>query len=167
MEVCVRSHIQAVEKHDSWIEANSCEEPAIHASYSQNGRFRWKNAPITRKAVFHKQVSSILIAAEESGMAESRNLEYCVLRYAPNVISKEGVLIAAIFIYPSDPDREECAITFAPYWQEKIRLFDPDSDLEMIAATLDEIRDRLQSPTNRDTLHQLEDSFSNTIQISD
>jgi hypothetical protein len=100
-------------------------------------------------------------------MAESRNLEYCVLRYVPNVTSKEGVLIAAIFIDPSDPDREKCAITFAPYWQERIRFFDPDSDLEMIAATLAEIRDQLQSPTNRDTLHQLEDSFSNTIQISD
>jgi hypothetical protein len=100
-------------------------------------------------------------------MAESRNLEYCVLRYVPNAIGKEGVLLAAIFIYPGDPDKETCAITFAPHWQEKVQLFDPDSDLEMIEATLVEIQDRLRSPTSLYMLDQLEDSFSNIIQISD
>jgi hypothetical protein len=100
-------------------------------------------------------------------MDESSNVEYCLLRYVPNVTGKEGVSIAAIFIDVSDVDKEVCAITLAPYWQERVRLFDPDSDLEMIEATLAEIQDRLRSPTSRYMLHLLEDSFSNTIQISD
>jgi hypothetical protein len=99
-------------------------------------------------------------------MAESSNLEYCVLRYVPNVIGREGVSIAAIFIDPSDSANEVCAISFAADWPERIRLIDPGSDLEMIEAMVAEIRDRLRSLTQRDMLHQMEDSFSNTIQLS-
>jgi hypothetical protein len=100
-------------------------------------------------------------------MDESSNVEYCLLRYVPNVTCKEGVSIAAIFIDVSDLDKEVCAITFAPYWQERVRLFDPDSDFEMIEATLAEIQDRLRSPASRYMLRQMEDSFSNIIRISD
>jgi len=100
-------------------------------------------------------------------MDESSNVEYCLLRYVPNVTAEEGVSIAAIFIDVNDVDKEVCAITVAPYWQERVRLFDPDSDLEMIEATLAELQDRLRSPASRNMLHQLEDSFSNVIQISD
>jgi hypothetical protein len=95
-------------------------------------------------------------------------VEYCLLRYVPNVTGREGVSIAAILIDVSDPDKEVCAITFAPNWQERVRLFDPASDLEMMAAIVNEIRDRMLSPTdNGGMLHQLEDSFSNVIQISE
>lgn len=97
-------------------------------------------------------------------MTASSNLEYCVLRYAPNVIGREGVSIAAIFIDPSD---QVCATIFVPHWQEIVRLFDPDSDLEMLAAMLSDIRERLLSPGNRDMLRTIEDSFSNVIQVSE
>src|ERR1700685_1801955 len=100
-------------------------------------------------------------------MAMSSNLEYCVLRYAPNVIRREGVSIAAIFIDTSDPPNEVCAISFAADWRDRVRLIDQDSDLEMIEAMVAEIRDRLRSQTHCDLLHQMEDLFSNTIQLSE
>ena len=100
-------------------------------------------------------------------MTEYTNVEYCLLSYVPNVLSCEGVSIAAIFIDSTDPEEETCTVSFAENWQTKVRLLDSDSDLEMLAALLTEIRDRLLSKHDRrDMLRQMEDSFSNVVQVS-
>ena len=101
-------------------------------------------------------------------MAEPSTIEYCLLRYVPDASSDKGVSIAAIFMDPSDLQNGTCAMSLAPDWQNKVRLLDPDSDLAMLGALLGEIRDRLQSPTERiDMINQLEDSFSNGIRVSE
>jgi len=100
-------------------------------------------------------------------MAKLKAVEYCLLRYAPNVTVDEGVPIAAIVIDPSNLEKGICAMSVATDWKTRVRLIDPDSDLRMLGALLTEIRNRLLSKRGRcEMLHQLEDSFSNVVQIS-
>jgi hypothetical protein len=100
-------------------------------------------------------------------MTTSTSVEYCLLYYVPNVISDEKVSMATIFITSGDLENGVCTIIYAADWQTRVRVLDPDADLEMLEALLSDIRDRLLSPSQRsDMIHQLEDSFSNVIQIS-
>jgi len=100
-------------------------------------------------------------------MTKLRNVEYCLLRYVPNVIGDKGVSIAVIVIDSSNLEKGICAMSIATDWKTRVRLLDPDSDLEMLGAMLTEIRDRLASGRERfEMLHQLEDSFSNVVQVS-
>ena len=100
-------------------------------------------------------------------MTTSRNVEYFFLQYVPNIVSGESVSIAAIFIDPTDLDQGICRVCPAEDWQTKVRSLDPYADVEMLDAVLTEIRDRLLSHTRRsDMIRELEDSFSNSLQIS-
>ncbi len=95
------------------------------------------------------------------------NVEYCFLHYVPNVGSDKRISIASILIDPTDLENGICTMSFAADWQTKVRSLDPDGDLEMLEALLVEIRDRLLSKSERsDVIRQLEDSFSNVVQIS-
>jgi hypothetical protein len=110
----------------------------------------------------------LLTCQQEEAMIRPSRVEYCFLRYVPNVIRDEGVSIGAIFIDPADIERGICKIHFAADWQTNVRFVDPDADLEMLKALLTEIRDRLVTEGERsDMIRQLEDSFSNVIQISE
>jgi DUF3037 family protein len=100
-------------------------------------------------------------------MSESRNVEYCVLRYVPNVLSDKIASIAAIFIDSSDLENGICTMILAPNWRIEAQLLDPDADLEMLEALLTEVRDRLHSKQQRgEMIRELEDSFSNIVQVS-
>ena len=100
-------------------------------------------------------------------MIEYTNVEYCLLSYVPNIFSCESVSIAAIFIDSTDPEEEYCTVSVAENWQTKVRLLDSDSDLDMVEALVTEIRDRLLSKhKQRDMIRQMEDSFSNVVQVS-
>ena len=100
-------------------------------------------------------------------MTASCNVEYCILEYVSNVVSSAQIPIAVIFIDSTDMQNGICTMTFAADWQTNIRRLDPDSDLEMLVALLTEIRDRLLSSLDRsDMIRQMEDSFSNVIQVS-
>lgn len=100
-------------------------------------------------------------------MTTSSNVEYFFLQYVPNALSSESVSIAAIFIDPTDLDQGICRVSLAGDWQTKVWHLDPDADVEMLEAVLTEVRDRLLSPTQRsDMIRELEDSFSNSLQIS-
>jgi len=100
-------------------------------------------------------------------MAKLKAVEYCLLRYAPNVTVDEGVPIAAIVIDPSNLEKGICAMGIATDWKTRVRLIDPDSDLRMLGALLTEVRNRLLSKRGRcEMLRQLEDSFSNVVQVS-
>src|SRR5713226_7521525 len=100
-------------------------------------------------------------------MTESSN-EYCLLHYVPNVLSDKRVSIAAIIFFDSsDPVNGVCVMICAADWQTKVRTVDSDADLDMLEAQLTEIGDRLLSPNHRfDRIRQLEDSFSNVVQVS-
>jgi Protein of unknown function (DUF3037) len=100
-------------------------------------------------------------------MTGSTNIEYCLVQYVPNVVRDERISIAAIFIDSSDLENGFCTVSYAKDWQNKVHLLDPNSDLAMLQALLTEIRGRLLSTTERsDMIRQLEDSFSNCVQIS-
>jgi hypothetical protein len=96
-------------------------------------------------------------------MTASGDVEYIVLRYAPNILSDKYVAIAGILISPGGRRRMICD----PGWQSKVRIFDPDADVDMLAALLEEIRCRLLAPGEcSEMLRQLEESFSNVLQVS-
>jgi hypothetical protein len=101
-------------------------------------------------------------------MIASSAVEYCLLHYVPNVLlSDKSVLIAAIFIDSSDPRNEVCAMICAADWQTRVRILDPDADLEMLDALLSEIREQLVSQSrSSDMIGQMMDSFSNAVQVS-
>jgi hypothetical protein len=100
-------------------------------------------------------------------MSESGSVEYCFLRYVPNVVSGMSVAIAVILVDPSGPEKGICGMILAPNWQSEVQLIDPECDLQVLEALLTEIRDRLVSECHRaDMLRQIEDSFANVIQVS-
>lgn len=100
-------------------------------------------------------------------MTTSTNVEYCLLYYVPNVLSEKRISIAAIVTPPGDVEAGVWALIYAADWQTRVRVLDPDADLEILKALLSDIQDRLLSPSGRSNLiHQLEDTFSNVIQVS-
>jgi len=100
-------------------------------------------------------------------MTASTNVEYCLLHYVPNVLSDKSISIAAIFVSSGDLETGACSMVYAPDWHTRVRVLDPNADLEMLEALLSDIRDRLLSPSGRSNMiHQLEDTFSNVIQVS-
>jgi hypothetical protein len=99
-------------------------------------------------------------------MITSMSVECWLLYYVPHVLSDKTVVIAAIIIPSEDLETGARGMIYAADWQTNVRVLDPDADLEMLNALLSEIRDRLVSPTQcSDMIHQLEDSFSNSVQL--
>jgi hypothetical protein len=83
------------------------------------------------------------------------------------VVDNKSVLIGALFIDSSDMEYGICTLRLDSDWQNKIRVLDPHADLKMLEALFTEIRDRLSSEGQRsEMIRQLEDSFSNIIQLS-
>jgi hypothetical protein len=101
-------------------------------------------------------------------MTTSRDIDYCLLYYVPDVLcSDKSVSIAAILVKSTDPRIEVCAMVCAADWQRKVQILDPDADLEMLDATLSEIRQQLASPSRSSgMIGQMMDSFSSAIQVS-
>jgi len=97
-------------------------------------------------------------------MTESRIVEFFYVQYVPNVVGDERICIAAVTI---DPDGI-CTMALVADWQTRVRCFDPDSDLTVLGALLREIQMRLLVPGERsEMIRQMEDSFSNVIQVSE
>jgi hypothetical protein len=100
-------------------------------------------------------------------MATNR-IEYRTVRYVPNVISNESLSLAVIFTDACDLQGGVCTMIVAALWPTKVQQIDPDCDLKMIEALLSEIQERLLSTSERvDMIRQLDDSFSNLLQVSD
>jgi hypothetical protein len=98
----------------------------------------------------------------------ANSIEYRIVRYVPNVTNNRGISLAVIFTDACDLQGGACTMIVAPLWQTKLRQIDPDCDLKMIEALLSEIQGRLLSRSDRsDMICQLDDSFSNLLQVSD
>jgi hypothetical protein len=96
-------------------------------------------------------------------MRASRHFEYIILQYVPNILSDENVGIATILISSGDRHPMICDRD----WQNKVRILDPNADVDMLGKLLEEIRCRLLSPgESSEMIQQLEDSFSNILQVS-
>jgi hypothetical protein len=106
-------------------------------------------------------------AERRNCMTSSSNVEYCFLHYVPNIVGDKSVTLAAIFIDPTDLEKGLCTMSVVANWKTKVQHLDPDGDLAMLESLLSEIRDRLLSGSERsEMIRQLEDSFSNVVQIS-
>jgi hypothetical protein len=96
-------------------------------------------------------------------MTQSGDVEYIFLTYVPNILSEKNVDIATILISLGDQGHMICD----QGWQNKVRILDPNADVEMLGNLLEEIRCRLLSPgESSEMIQQLEGSFSNILQVS-
>jgi hypothetical protein len=96
----------------------------------------------------------------------TNSFEYRLINYVPSILSDEKVSIAAVIFDSSNRDGQKCILRVAPDWRRRVRDLDQDSDLEMLDSFLKEIWTRLISDPI-EVMAQLEESLSNTIQISE
>jgi hypothetical protein len=94
-------------------------------------------------------------------------IEYFFIEYLPNVDGRRTISIAVVLFDAEHMEDGICKLMVAPQWQAKVLIFDPHADLKLLESLLSEIRDRLFSPIERvEMVRQLEDSFSNNVQVS-
>ncbi|MGH9511915.1 MAG: DUF3037 domain-containing protein [Terriglobales bacterium] len=97
-------------------------------------------------------------------MAERKQLDLFLLRYVTNAVRGEFVNIGLIMI-EDDPVGFADA-RFVPDWRAVERV-DPEADIEMLQTMKRYILEQMRDPAARQLmLKKMEDSFSNSIQIS-
>ncbi len=100
-------------------------------------------------------------------MGKPKTIEFVLLTYVPTAATKASIPMAAIFFDLSDFETGFCTLRLARDWRKSVRAIDPHPDLRMLKACLIDISTRLASKDQRqEMLAQLEDSFSNVIQVS-
>ena len=106
----------------------------------------------TRK---HRQ-GKILLSADDS-----ISLEFSILSYVPPAADEHSINIAVLIAGAGFAEAR-----FVPDWGTVLER-DPKADCEFLTALAAEIRDKLQSPEERDRLlGTMQVSWSNTIRIS-
>jgi hypothetical protein len=99
-------------------------------------------------------------------MADLKQLEFCLLRYVPNVVRGEFVNIGLLLFEPGPDGFGFADVRMTSDWRRATCL-DRQLDLEVLQALEADVRMRLQHPQDVGSLlHKLEDSFANQIQIS-
>src|SRR5882757_3187918 len=90
-----------------------------------------------------------------------------LLRYVPNILSGEFLNIGLLMCDPTEGERGFADLRFRQDWSRVVQ-FDPDADVEVLAAVCTEMSMLLQDATDRTMVRRkLESSLSNTIQLSD
>ena len=99
-------------------------------------------------------------------MGYKRQLEFFLLRYVPNAVRNEFVNIGLVMVEGGADSGGFADVRFTRDWR-RVRWLDPQADVEMLEALERDIRKRLASREDRAILlRQMEDSFSNAIQLS-
>jgi len=99
-------------------------------------------------------------------MADLKQLEFCLLRYVPNVVRGEFVNIGLLLFEPQPDGFGFADVRMTSDWRRATCL-DGEVDIEVLQALEADVRTRLQHPQDvASLLHKLEDSFANLIQIS-
>jgi hypothetical protein len=99
-------------------------------------------------------------------MAARRQLEFFVLRYVPSAVKGEFVNFGVVMFEPGSGASGFADARFARNW-ERVRLADPQVDIEILEELENDIRSRLGKVRDREALlRTMEDSFSNIIQLS-
>ena len=99
-------------------------------------------------------------------MAPKRQLEFFLLRYVPNAVRNEFVNIGVVMVESGAHGDGFADVRFTRDWR-RVRWLDPQADVDMLEALERDIRKRLSSNEDRTILlRQMEDSFSNAIQLS-
>ncbi|TCK71985.1 DUF3037 domain-containing protein [Acidipila rosea] len=99
-------------------------------------------------------------------MAERRQCEFFLVRYVPDMVKNEFVNIGVLLREAGQP--ESTVVRFTRDWG-RVRCIDPDADIAMLEAIESEVRQRLalhgQEPVP--VMKVIEDSFSNSLQVTD
>lgn len=99
-------------------------------------------------------------------MGGKRQLEFFLLRYVPDAVKDEFVNIGVVMVEAGVNGGGFAEVRFTKDWR-RVQCLDPQADVEMLAALEREIRGELATMRDREVLlRRLEDSFSNTIQLS-
>jgi len=99
-------------------------------------------------------------------MAAKRQLEFFLLRYVPDAVRNEFVNIGVVMVESGAHGDGFADVRFTRDWR-RVRWLDPQADVDMLEALERDIRKRLSSNEDRTILlRQMEDSFSNAIQLS-
>src|SRR5437868_9338804 len=99
--------------------------------------------------------------------------EFSLIRYVPDVVKGEftniGVLLRAATPSAAPAgNRSEVIVRFTRDWS-RVRCMDPDADLALLESLEAELAARLADPASltKPILQVLEDSFSNSLQVSE
>jgi len=99
-------------------------------------------------------------------MADKRQLEFFLLRYVPNVAREEFVNIGVVMTESGGDGGGFAGLHFTADWR-RARCLDPNIDVEMLEALGREMERRLKDVQQRALLlHEMMDSYSNTLQLS-
>src|SRR5579872_1624291 len=99
-------------------------------------------------------------------MDEMKHCEFFLLRYVPDAVKDEFVNIGLVLLQRNPRGMEFADVRFTRDWR-RVRCLDPEADVEMLQAVEAQIRKELAEPRERaEMLRRLEDSLSNTLQIS-
>lgn len=98
-------------------------------------------------------------------MNERRQCEFFLVRYVPDVVKNEFVNIGVLLREAGQAGGT--VVRFTRDWA-RVRCMDPDADTAMLEALEVEVRQRLgeQGPDVQPVMKVLEDSFSNSVQIT-
>jgi hypothetical protein len=95
-----------------------------------------------------------------------KHCEFFLLRYVPDAVKDEFVNIGLVLLQRNGEGTEFAEVRFTRDWR-RVKCLDPEADLEMLRAMEGQIREELGEPRQRGALlKRLEDSLSNTLQIS-
>lgn len=99
-------------------------------------------------------------------MAEKKQCEFFLLRYVPDAVKDEFVNIGVVLVEAGGAPAGFADLRFTADWS-RVRCLDPAADVEMLAALEADLRKGLTEIRERDgLLRKLNDSFSNTLQLS-
>jgi hypothetical protein len=101
-------------------------------------------------------------------MAGLKKCEFFLLRYVPDAIKDEFVNIGLVMVAEADANMHVFTeLRFTRDWA-RVRCMDPDADLEMLQALETDLRQQLggDDGSREMILKKLQDSFSNTLQLS-
>jgi len=96
-------------------------------------------------------------------MAEKKQCEFFLLRYAPDAVKEEFVNVGVILLEENGFADVKLTHDF-----RRVKCLDADADLEVLQELEKEIRTRIKDagPDREKILNKLKDSFSSTLQIS-
>jgi hypothetical protein len=99
-------------------------------------------------------------------VADRRQFEFFLLRYVPNAVKEEFVNIGLVMTESGGDGGGFAEVHFTADWR-RARCLDPNIDVEMLEALGREMERRLKDVQQRALLlHEMMDSYSNTLQLS-
>jgi Protein of unknown function (DUF3037) len=99
-------------------------------------------------------------------MADRRQLEFFLLRYVPDAAREEFVNIGLVMTETGGDGGGFAGVHFTADWR-RARCLDPNIDVEMLEALGRDMERRLKDVNQQALLlHEMKDSYSNTLQLS-